>query len=137
MTTRTPGAPRLHWEYPERYATPGEWFQAEFPWTRRFTWLDIDGFTPLDDGRLVRMSLNYGNSVDHWDRVVVTILNKLDGPVDQKAFKFEDYMQPVKRPAPDGGSDLYCYGKKGWYIAIPVTTNQFVHAVETYIGLFE
>lgn len=116
-------------------------------------------FVTLDEQRRAIVKLSAGVSADHYDRLVVRIVNKLSGEIDTKTFGFRDGLRGVKRvdervgaPHPWPGNDpvlnadtsvgapFYAWagsmGSFDWYIAVPETTLPLMESVAAYIAQF-
>jgi hypothetical protein len=128
------------WHKSKKYPTKAAWLQGEFKWTLPVKWVGIDGFVTLDAERRAKITLSDANYHDHYDKLDVVIINKHQGIVDSKRFKFNDYMSAVPRPDLTSDDTLWCYDRDGgasWYIAVPDSTEPLVTAVEEYIRMFE
>lgn len=97
----------------------------------------------LDKNRNIVISLGYGKTCEHWDRLVVKIINKLSGEVAHQAFLFADYLEmEEKHPNIDKLTHLYSpIGGKciEWYGNAPSdeSVGLLIDTVNKWIFLWE
>lgn len=107
----------------------------------KMQWIGSELFIHLDQDRRAVVTISTHGAADHYEKLVVRIVNKKDGPVDTKAFKFNEYLRGVGRSDsrhdhPDQGFEVVSYVGWHWYIAIPKTTKPLTEAVAAYATMF-
>lgn len=96
-------------------------------------------FLVLSEGHRARIEFVTGMFADHYDALLVTILNRNDGKVDQLRVRFEDYCQPRK-----GGCSgtviphIWVYNSKPIWYSAPTSSEikTVASAAYDYIQLF-
>ena len=122
-------------------------FCKSLNWEIPIEWFDLTGLHKLDEDRNAKIELATRGTMDHFPGFSVVILNKREGEVDRKFFKFDDYLDRALKARTDGREDYphsagnSCYEVTsycGWefYIAKPKTTRPFCAAIEAYVGSF-
>lgn len=122
-------------------------FCRSLDWGFDVTWLDKTGMHRLDDERLAKVELSVRGTSDQYEGFMVTVLNKREGKVDQKFFRFDDYLSPALDDRQDAREDYplrgnMCFKVHGancgwdWYIAVPMETLPFTMAVDQYLDMF-
>lgn len=125
-----------------------EEFCRSFEWNIDIKWFDLVGYTPIDESRRAKIELSDRGYHGHFDKFIVSILDKNEGVVDTKVFRFNDYLDNNKREDnrkdyPIRGNDTFHawrdrgdWYKMEWYIAIPQTTRPLCEEIEKYIKIF-
>jgi hypothetical protein len=122
-------------------------FCKSLDWEIPIKWFDRTGLHKLDADRTAKIELATRGTQDHYPGFMVVILNKREGEVDRKFFKFDDYLDRDLSARTDGREDYphsprnRCYEVTsycGWefYIAKPKSTRAFCAAVEAYVESF-
>ena len=101
-------------------------------------------FGTLGKDLRVRVQFSESGFMNHYDSLKITILNRIDGPVDTQVLKLKDLlgMKPVPgNPNFRGGVAPYIwddYGKLGWYAFHPTAAdyNTIRQAVGRYLDVF-
>lgn len=123
-----------------------EAFCASLAWSLELQWFDRTGYHKLDDERRARIVLETRECGGEYPGFNVTILSKNSGVIDQKYFKFDDYLDTSLEGRTDRRSDYPLRGNTcyeviahcGWefYIAKPKDTRPYTEAVERWIDQF-
>ena len=121
-------------------------FCESLEWGIPIEWFDLTGMHRLDEDRRVKVQLRTRGHADHYPGFMVTVLNKREGEIDRKFFKFDDYLDrdartDARRNDYPGNRTCLCFhvaSSCGWefYIAKPASTRPFCEAVEAYVGMF-
>lgn len=121
-------------------------FCRSLDWDVEIEWFDKVGLHRLDGDRVARIELATRGTHEQFPGFLVTVLNKREGKVDSKYFRFDDYMsgkledrEDARKDHPYGGN--MCYYVSGgcgydWYIARPLETRPFCAAIEAYLEMF-
>ena len=139
MKTKAPEA--------EKTTTKAEFMKARIDWSPLEAlklpteWIGADLFVRLDDERRVVVSLKTHGCEDHYEKLLVRVLNKREGAVDEKSFRFREYLGGIHRkdshPNREAmGYEVVAYVSWDWYIAVPETTAPLVEAVAAYVAMF-
>lgn len=123
-------------------------FCRSFEWHIDIKWMDLTGFVRIDEYRRAKVMLARTTlSADNYDAFKVSIINKHDGVVDVKVFRFDDYLDTSLDGRSDNRTD-YPLGRNDcfhvtsyigwrWYIAVPKTTRPLCKEIENYIEIFQ
>lgn len=122
-------------------------FCDSLEWEMPIEWLDLVGLHKLDDGRLARIELETRGTSGNYPGFLVTVINKREGVVDSKYFRFDDYLprdmderQDNRHDYPIAADNLCFHVVAGcgfhWYIAVPLHTRPFCRAIEGYLEMF-
>ena len=104
------------------------------------TWFDKQGVMKLDDIRVVTITIDDIGTRDNYNGYMVEIINKNEGTIVKKWFRFKDHLTMYHR---DKNTEYYhvWYCDRGdvrvdWYISRPKDTEEFVKVVMNWIGQF-
>jgi hypothetical protein len=67
-------------------------FCQSLPWRVRIEWFDLTGLVSIDPERHAKLTLTEAGVVGDYIGFRVEIQSKRTGPLDQKLFRFSDYM---------------------------------------------
>jgi hypothetical protein len=101
------------------------------------TWYDKQGVMKLDDQRNVTITIDDVGYKDNWNGYHVEIINKMDGTIIKKWFRFKDHLTMIHR----GGVQPQCHvwlnsGNFDWYISRPKDTKEMVKVIMNWIEMF-
>jgi hypothetical protein len=102
------------------------------------TWFDKEGFIELDSNRRVSIRLDDNGTRDHFNGYWVEIINKHNGTIFKKFFRFKDHMSFTHRDTNKYYYAWYHDNKLDWYISRPDTkgTKEFNNVILNFINLF-
>jgi len=122
-------------------------FCSSLDWHIPIRWFDKSGIHQLGDGFLARIELETSGMSGHFQGFLVTILNKREGKIDSKYFRFDDYMSSKLEDREDNRDNYptnknLCYEVNAscgfdWYIARPAETRSFCGAIEAFLEAFQ
>ena len=101
------------------------------------TWFDKQGVMKLDDQRVVTITIDDLGHRDHYIGYNVEILNKFEGTIVRKWFRFQDHLTMVHRDRSEYYHVWLNGGNFDWYISRPKDTKEFVKVVMTWINHFK
>ena len=115
-------------------------FNEEF-WKsqKNITWYDKQGIIVLgDQQRVVTITIDDVGTRDNYNGYHVEIINKFNGTIVKKWFRFIDHLTMVHR---DNHTQEYCHvwlnsGKFDWYISRPKDTKEMVKVIMDWIEKF-
>lgn len=116
--------------------TDKEKFCRSFEWIIVIDWFDLVGYSSVDENRRAKITLDYLGHHDHYIGFWVSILNKLEGVVDKKFFRFGDYLEIDESVRHDSALQVIGHCGWHWYISKPKNTRPICEAIEKYIGVF-
>ena len=107
---------------------------------KSITWYDKQGVMVLDDQRVVTITIDDVGTRDNYNGYHVEIINKVQGTIVKKWFRFQDHLTMVHR----GDSNIrqeYCHvwlnsGKVDWYISRPKDSKEMVKVIMDYVNKF-
>lgn len=121
-------------------------FMKALEWDIAIEWFDRTGYHVIDERKRAKIELITTGTSQHFTSVRVQILDKEDGKIDEKVFKFDDYLENSKSMRKDGRDDyplggnicfeVITYVGWHWYIAEPKTTRPFCKAIEDWTKVF-
>jgi len=120
---------RLDWSPVEALKLPTEWIGSDL-------------YVTLDDTRRAVVALKTHNCADHYERLVVRVVNKHEGEIDSQSFGFDEHLKDVGRidtrqhDYPDQSYGVISYVAWDWHLAVPKTTEPLTKAVAAYLALF-
>jgi hypothetical protein len=127
---------------PEEFCRSFDWI---LDWKKIWKY-DRTGIYQIDGARLAKVELSTYGTAGQYEGFRVTVINKVTGKVDEKFFRFDDYLDPSLDARTDGRKDYPIGGNRcfevvyhcgwDWYIARPRTTRPFCQAVESYVESF-
>ena len=101
-------------------------------------WYDKQGVMKLDDQRVVTITIDDLGVRDNYNGYHVEIINKFNGSIVKKWFRFQDHLTMVNR------SDRQPYfhvwlndGNFDWYISRPSDTKEMVKVICDWINQFK
>ena len=105
---------------------------------KTITWYDKQGLMWLDEQRVVTITIDDVGTRDNYNGYHVEILNKFEGTIVKKWFRFTDHLTMVHRDP----KTEYCHvwlnsGKVDWYISRPKDTKEFVKVVMNWVNQFK
>jgi len=105
---------------------------------KTITWYDKQGLMWLDGQRVVTITIDDLGHKDYYNGYHVEILNKFEGTIVKKWFRFQDHLTMVHRDP----KTEYCHvwlnsGKLDWYISRPKDTKEFVKVVMNWVNQFK
>jgi len=112
-------------------------------------WIGHGCYVPLPEHREVRIDWHSANNHhEHYNALLLRVLDKHDGEIDRKVLRFADYFRP-KNPRWQGPAAGFCkcevlaycgwdwYGPKGTDQGHPDNPASFLAEVAAYIQLWE
>lgn len=108
---------------------------------KSITWYDKQGVMVLDDQRVVTITIDDVGTRDNYNGYHVEIINKVQGTIVKKWFRFQDHLTMVHR-GESNISQEYChvwlsYGKVDWYISRPKDSKEMVKVIMDYVNNFK
>jgi hypothetical protein len=103
-------------------------------------WFDKEGLTTLDDNRVVSIKIDDLGTRDHYSGYWVEIIDKHQGTINKKFFRFRDHLEFKHRNEntmyyhvwySDGGKSFE------WYISKPLSTKPMVDTITDFINYFK
>ena len=106
---------------------------------KNITWYDKQGVMKLDDQRIVTITIDDISTRDNYNGYHVEVLNKDNGTIIKKWFRFEDHLTMV---SPSNMNQEYHHvwlnrGNFDWYISRPSDTKQMVKVIMDWINQFK
>lgn len=108
-------------------------------------WHGNVGYVTLGDRTVARLELSEFGYQGHWSGMKVSVVDGMNGRVDECSFMFHDYFTQEDRvddrvkDQPNAG--FYAWssngGELGWYIAKPKNTEAFSSAVCEYLKTWQ
>ena len=117
--------------------------QNFFSKSKNITWFDKEGFYTLDENRVVRITLDDVGTRDHFNGYLVEILNKLEGVIVKKFFRFEHHLIMIhKTDLPNYHRTDYYHvwynnDKLDWYISRPKDTKEMCKKIFEWVEIFK
>ena len=101
-------------------------------------WYDKQGVMRLDDQRVVTITIDDLGLRDNYNGYHVEIINKFNGTIVKKWFRFQDHLTMVHR----GNGQEYFHvwlnnGNFDWYISRPQDTKEMVKVICDWINQFK
>lgn len=102
------------------------------------TWYDKQGVMVLDDQRVVTITIDDVGTRDNYNGYHVEIINKVQGTIVKKWFRFQDHLTMVNSL----NNQEFCHvwlnsGKFDWYISRPKNTKEMVKVIMDYVNNFK
>jgi len=118
-----------------------EEFCRTFKWEIDIAWFDLTGYAPIDNERRAKITLSIRGpgripTQCHYVGFSVKILNKNDGVIDSKFFRWSDYLVIPSEKMPLNGIQVISYVKWDWHQEAPEDTRPISAAIEKYIEIF-
>jgi hypothetical protein len=109
-------------------------------WESEIVWYDLQGVYQLDEDRRVTITLSDRGYHDHWTCFEVAVLNKHQGEIASKVFRFVDYLgEPSNYGCGGCPRGFQVVGHVGWkwYIEAPKSTLPLTQEVFSWINEFK
>lgn len=112
-------------------------FNEEF-WKsqKNITWYDKQGVMNLGDQRVVTITIDDVGTRDNYNGYHVEIINKFNGTIVKKWFRFIDHLTMVHRDKSEYYHVWLNSGKCDWYISRPKDTKEMVKVIMDWIEKF-
>lgn len=104
---------------------------------KSITWYDKQGVMSLDEQRVVTFTIDDIGHRDNYIGYHVEILNKFEGTIVRKWFRFQDHLTMVHRDRQPYYHVWFNSGNLEWYISRPKDTKEFVKVVMDWINQFK
>ena len=108
---------------------------------KNITWYDKQGVMKLDNNRIVTITIDYVGTRDDYNGYLVEIVNKQNGTITKKFFRFDDHLDMIHRENSNQSnqySHVWLYrGEFDWYISKPKNTKQMVDTIMDWINMFK
>ncbi len=94
----------------------------------------------LDEKLLVKLFFKATVSSEHYDAIMVSIINRSDGEIDRQTFKFSDIIGKQKlRNKDDISPYIWEYGSEPeWYVPIGISEKEKIaDTILGYIGMYQ
>ncbi len=94
----------------------------------------------LDENLLVKLFFKATVSSEHYDAIMVSIINRSDGEIDRQTFKFADIIGKQKLPNKDDINPyIWEYGSEPeWYRPVSIRQKeQIADTILGYIGMYQ
>jgi len=102
------------------------------------TWYDKQGVMKLDDQRVVTITIDDVGTRDHYNGYHVEIVNKFNGTIIKKWFRFNDHLTMIHRSQNDEYYHVwYQRGEFDWYISRPKDNKEMVKVIMDWINQFK
>jgi hypothetical protein len=111
--------------------------QNFFSKSKNITWFDKEGFYTLDENRVVRITIDDVGTRDHFNGYLVEILNKLEGVIVKKFFRFEHHLIMIHNHRTDYYHVWYNNDKLDWYISRPKDTKEMCKKIFEWVEIFK
>lgn len=114
-------------------------FNEEF-WKsqKNITWYDKQGVMKLDEQRVVTITIDDVGIRDNYNGYHVEILNKMNGTIIKKWFRFRDHLTMIHR---DRQHHFHVWlnieSEFNWYISRPKDTKEMVTIIMDWINQFK
>ena len=109
----------------------------------KFKVINGNGMRKLDNGNVVKCTINTNQCSGHYQKLVVTIINQTDGQLDRTAFQFDELLEHAKNDHPNANTrdSLQVIEHCGWnwYINKPTQSSikSMIDVIEEHISFFE
>ena len=100
-------------------------------------WYDKQGVMKLDDQRVVTITIDDLGHRDNYNGYHVEILNKFNGTIVKKWFRFSDHLTMVHRDRQPYFHVWLNNGNFDWYISRPSDTKEMVKVICDWISQFK
>lgn len=104
---------------------------------KSITWYDKQGVMNLDEQRVVTITIDDLGHKDYYNGYHVEILNKFEGTIVKKWFRFQDHLTMVHRDRQPYYHVWLNRDNFDWYISRPKDTKEFVKVVMDWINQFK
>ena len=105
---------------------------------KTITWYDKQGVMSLDEQRVVTITIDDVGTRDNYNGYHVEILNKNNGTIVKKWFRFVDHLTMFHRDPKTVYYHVWLNsGNFDWYISRPKDTKEFVKVVMSWINQFK
>jgi hypothetical protein len=112
--------------------------KAFFKSSNDITWYDHSGIMELDNNKIVIFEIDDVGTRDHYNGYRVKILNKHNGVIEQKFFKFQHHLEFNHRSERDKYYHVWLNnGNFEWYISRPKNTMVMVNTMMDWISKFK
>jgi len=109
-----------------------------FSSTKKIVWYDKEGVMNLDDTRVVTITIDDVGTRDNFNGYRVKIVNKFNGTIVEKFFKFKDFLTMKHRSERDKFYHVwYNRDEFDWYISRPTKTKEMVDKIFEWIEQFK
>lgn len=104
---------------------------------KSITWYDKQGVMSLDEQRVVTFTIDDIGHRDNYIGYNVEILNKFEGTIVRKWFRFQDHLTMLHRDTQPYYHVWLNRDNFDWYISRPKDTKEFVKVVMDWINQFK
>ena len=109
-----------------------------FSSTKKIVWYDKEGVMNLDDTRVVTITIDDVGIRDNFNGYRVKIVNKFNGTIVEKFFKFVHFLTMKHRSERDKFYHVwYNRDEFDWYISRPTKTKEMVDKIFEWIEQFK
>ena len=108
-----------------------------FKSVKDITWFDKQGVLKLDENRLVLITIDDVGTRDSYNGYWVEILNKFNGTIIKRFFKFNDHLTMIHRPGHKACHVWYNNEQFEWYISIPKNPKEMTAVIMDWITMFK
>lgn len=108
-----------------------------FKSVKNITWYDKQGIMPLDDYRIVIITLDDARTSDSYNGYWVEIVNKLNGSINRRFFRFIDHLTMIHKD-----ENKFCHvwhngDTLKWYISYPKDPKEMTDIIIDWIKNFK
>ena len=115
-----------------------EFNQNFFSSSKYIKWFDKEGVYILDENRVVRITLEDSGTKGIFNGYLVEIINKNEGLIVRKFFRFEHYLTMIHRPNTEHYYHVWLNNDKlDWYISRPKNTKELCGKIFEWIVTFK
>ena len=112
--------------------------QNFFSSSKHIKWFDKEGFYNLDENRVVRIVLEDIGTKDKFNGYLVEILNKTEGVIVRKFFRFGEHLTMIHRPNTEHYHHLWFRDDNlDWYISRPKDTKELCKTIFEWVEIFK
>ena len=109
-----------------------------FKSVKNITWYDHSGIMELDNNKIVIFEIDDVGTRDHYNGYRVKVLNKNEGVIEQKFFKFQHHLEFNHRSERDKYYHVWLNnGNFEWYISRPKNTKSMVDKMMGWVSNFK
>ena len=107
---------------------------------KSITWYDKQGVMNLDDQRVVTITIDDVGTRDNYNGYHVEIINKFEGTIVKKWFRFQDHLTMITPSNPN--QQIYTHvwlhrDEFDWYITRPNNTKEMVKVIMDWISMLK